>query len=190
MQCVLLLKRILIIGILSLFLTPNSALSNEIEEPKEYRQNNYRAAVPGKVTGAGVIETPQELETFIKQYNPVLLDVYPAARKPDNLADTELWIEPTRSTLPGAVWLANVGLGTLTLPLEEHFRKTLGTLTGNNPGYPVVIFCEPSCWHSWNATKRAVAEGYTQIYWYRAGVKGWEETGLPLVPLHPMRPAP
>lgn len=100
MRCVLLLKRILNIGMLLISFAVNSAHSNEIEEPKEYRQNNYRAEVPAKVTGASVINTPKELKAFINKYKPLLLDVYPAARKPDNLPDSELWIEPSSNLCP------------------------------------------------------------------------------------------
>jgi hypothetical protein len=30
---------------------------------------------------------------------------------------------------------------------------------------------------SWNATKRAVAYGYTQAFWYPEGADGWEAAG-------------
>jgi rhodanese-related sulfurtransferase len=33
---------------------------------------------------------------------------------------------------------------------------------------------------SWNAAKRALAMGYTNIAWYPAGTDGWRAAGLPL----------
>ena len=32
---------------------------------------------------------------------------------------------------------------------------------------------------SWNAAKRAAIWGYTQVYWYRDGMDGWEAANLP-----------
>jgi rhodanese-related sulfurtransferase len=43
---------------------------------------------------------------------------------------------------------------------------------------------------SWNAAKRAVALGYSNIIWYPDGTDGWEKAGLPLTPATPEpRPA-
>jgi len=97
-----------------------------------------------------------------KNEGAVLLDSYPAPHKSKKLLKTELWIEPQRQTLPGTVWLANVGMGNLPEELE--------------------------CWHSWNAAKRAASYGYANIYWYRQGVKGWLEAGYPLTTVQPVRP--
>jgi rhodanese-related sulfurtransferase len=32
---------------------------------------------------------------------------------------------------------------------------------------------------SWNAAKRAVEYGYTSVYWFPDGMKGWTEAGYP-----------
>jgi rhodanese-related sulfurtransferase len=33
---------------------------------------------------------------------------------------------------------------------------------------------------SWNAAKRALAMGYTNVAWYPEGTDGWEAAALPL----------
>ena len=49
-------------------------------------------------------------------------------------------------------------------------RATLPTL--------VVIYCLADCWMSWNAAKRILAYGYSNVAWYPEGTDGWERTGL------------
>ena len=39
---------------------------------------------------------------------------------------------------------------------------------------------------SWNAAKRAAGWGYTQIYWYRDGINGWEAAKLPMKDIEPV----
>jgi rhodanese-related sulfurtransferase len=38
---------------------------------------------------------------------------------------------------------------------------------------------------SWNAAKRALTYGYSNISWYPLGSDGWEQAGLPLVEAKP-----
>jgi rhodanese-related sulfurtransferase len=33
---------------------------------------------------------------------------------------------------------------------------------------------------SWNAAKRALEYGYTNVMWFRDGTDGWQELGYPL----------
>lgn len=153
-----------------------------VPEPVDYRTENYRADVPATLQGGRVLDTPQQLVTLINRSHPVLIDVYPAPHKPDNLTPETLWIEPTRETLPGALWLANVGHGIAPAPLIQLLKSRLPDNS------PVVVFCEPNCWHSWNAGKRAIELGAKEVYWYRAGVTGWKAAGLALETQHPVRP--
>ena len=49
---------------------------------------------------------------------------------------------------------------------------------------PVVFFCAGrNCWHSVNASLRAVQAGYTHVYWYRGGINSWNAAKLPTTPL-------
>jgi rhodanese-related sulfurtransferase len=39
---------------------------------------------------------------------------------------------------------------------------------------------------SWNAAKRALTLGYSDVIWYPDGTDGWTEADLPLAPATPM----
>jgi PQQ-dependent catabolism-associated CXXCW motif protein len=181
----------LTIFILSVFLScfANSEQKPLIKEPAAYRTSDYRSEVPLTVKGAKVIDTAQQLQSFLrKNENSVLLDAFPAPHKPNNFPIDDLWIEPERVTLPGALWLANTGMGNLPEELEELLITQLKQLTSNDKQRSVIIFCEPACWHSWNASKRAVSYGYSNIYWYRQGVTGWQQAGFSVTVQQPVRP--
>ena len=46
---------------------------------------------------------------------------------------------------------------------------------------PVVFLCNgPECWKSYKASRAALAEGYTKIYWFRGGMPEWREKRLPV----------
>jgi len=46
---------------------------------------------------------------------------------------------------------------------------------------PVVFLCNgPECWKSYKASRAAVAEGYSKIYWFRGGMPEWREKRLPV----------
>jgi len=46
---------------------------------------------------------------------------------------------------------------------------------------PVVFHCNgPECWKSYKASRAALAEGYTKIYWFRGGMPEWREKHLPV----------
>jgi len=157
-------------------------------EPDEFRMGDYNSEVPAGVSGAQVIVTAEELERYIATAQPALLDVYPAPNRPEELADDVLWFEPSRETLPEAFWLANVGMGPAPAALETLLADTLEAVTAGDKSFPVVIFCEPRCWHSWNAAKRAVRLGYDNVHWYKGGVEAWRVAGLPLATVRPVRP--
>ena len=178
-----------ILNILHKYAVPLVDETLQVEEPDDYRMSDYGGTVPLTVKGAHVIESANDLSAFLKENDQaVLLDVYPAARKPDNFSAADLWIEPYRQTLTGAIWLANTGLGVLPSNLDAWYMQQLEQLTQGNKDKTVVIFCEPECWHSWNAAKRAASYGYSHIYWYRQGVDGWQNAGLPTQEREPLRP--
>jgi PQQ-dependent catabolism-associated CXXCW motif protein len=157
-------------------------------EPDDLRMGDYNSEVPAGVSGAQVIVTAEELERFIAAAQPALLDVYPAPNRPEDLGEDVLWFEPSRATLPEAFWLANVGMGPAPAALETLLADTLEAVTAGDRSFPVVIFCEPRCWHSWNAAKRAVRLGYDNVHWYKGGVEAWRTAGLPLASVRPVRP--
>ena len=157
---------------------------NGVAEPDGYRMERYRAPVPATLKGATVLTTAA-LQELIAERQPVLVDVLPKARKPADRDPSQLWVEPQRDGLPGSVWLPNVGYGELSAEFASYFASELERLTGGDKSRPVVFYCDPNCWMSWNAAKRAAAElGYTSVYWYPDGVQGWKQAGQQVVAAH------
>jgi rhodanese-related sulfurtransferase len=37
----------------------------------------------------------------------------------------------------------------------------------------------PECWKSYKSARRAMKEGYRRVYWFRGGIKEWNDAGLP-----------
>jgi rhodanese-related sulfurtransferase len=73
--------------------------------------------------------------------------------------------------------------GSISLPNTE---TNADSLAKNIPSKstPVVFYCNGiKCGRSVKAAKIAIAEGYTNIYWFRGGIQEWEAKGLPVV--HP-----
>jgi len=67
------------------------------------------------------------------------------------------------------------GLGSSSPAFQSKFDERLAGLTGGDKQKPIVVFCHPKCWGSWNAAKRLVMLGYARVYWFREGVEGWQE---------------
>jgi PQQ-dependent catabolism-associated CXXCW motif protein len=73
-----------------------------------------------------------------------------------------------------------MGAGALDTAKGEAFRARLRTLTGGDMTKPIVVYCHHACWLSWNAAKRAIADGYRRVIWYPDGIEGWTQAGKPL----------
>jgi PQQ-dependent catabolism-associated CXXCW motif protein len=73
--------------------------------------------------------------------------------------------------------MPGVGLGEVSLAVDDFFRQRLATATREHLGRPLVIYCHQTCWLSWNAAKRAISYGYRNVYWYRDGIEGWKAAG-------------
>ena len=151
--------------------------SAEVEEPDGYRMGEYRAPVPRTLRGATVLDAAG-LADLIAERQPVLVDVMPRPRKPEGRPDDKLWLEPRRDDIPGSVWLPNSGLGELPPETAAWMASRLEALSGGDKAKPLVFYCAPNCWMSWNAARRAVVElGYTAVHWYPDGADGWREAG-------------
>jgi PQQ-dependent catabolism-associated CXXCW motif protein len=147
-------------------------------EPPEYRLDDYRAPVPATVAGGRAIGTA-EAEALWRDHRALFVDVLPAPRRPEALPAETLWKPVPRRDIPGSLWLPDVGRGALTPEVDAYFRDSLTRASNGDKAAPIVLYCLADCWMSWNATKRAAAYGYTELYWYRDGSTGWEAAQLP-----------
>lgn len=156
----------------------------DVAEPQDYRTDAYRTPVPKTLKGAKVVAI-EEAEALYEDGKTVFIDVYPRAPKPPNLPAGTVWRDVTHMTIEGAHWLPNVGYGVLSPDFEAYFRRSLVKLTGNDTMRPVLFFCLKDCWMSWNAAKRALEWGYTNVIWFPDGTDAWQQAGSDLVKATP-----
>ncbi|MET0445134.1 MAG: PQQ-dependent catabolism-associated CXXCW motif protein [Pseudorhodoplanes sp.] len=155
-----------------------------VAEPDGYRTDNYRAAVPATLAGARVLTT-SEAATIWREKTGVFVDVLPRPPKPANLPADTVWRDKPRLHIPGSIWLPDTGYGRLAPDTERYLQDGLAKATDGNRGALVVLYCQASCWMSWNAAKRAMTYGYSNVAWFSEGTDGWEQAKLPLVEAQP-----
>jgi PQQ-dependent catabolism-associated CXXCW motif protein len=158
-----------------------------VAEPAGFWTGPMQGAVPASIAGGQVVDT-QQLAALM-QSHPVLIDVAMSPHRPDNIA-AEAWAPPPHHTVPGAVWLTGVGKGVIAPTVDMWYRARLQALTGGDPAKPIVVFCHPNCWGSWNAARRAIQYGYTAVHWYPEGVEGWQDAGQPTSVVLAQSPTP
>lgn len=165
-------------------LAAGAAGAESVPEPDGYRMDDYRAPTPATLKGAKVVDTVAA-HALWKAGEAVFVDAMPRPPKPANLPPNTVWRDLPRDSVPGAVWLANVGFGSLSDQADTYFRRGLDTAAKSNPERPLVFFCLRNCWMSWNAGKRAMAYGYRNIFWFPDGTDGWAEAALPVERVEP-----
>ena len=143
------------------------------EEPAGFRLTDYRTPVPKTLTGATTLST-EELEALIQASQPLLIDVLPKTKQPDWWPENQVWLPEPHVTIPSAYWLPEIGFGTINEQVEIVFKQFMHEMTEDRLDYPVVLFCRENCWISWNAAKRLVGYGYSQVYWFPDGIDGWQ----------------
>lgn len=148
------------------------ASADTVMEPSDYRMDHYRSPVPDSLQGATVIG-PEAAFALWKTDQVVFVDVLPQAPKPKNLPKGTIWRDKKRLSIPGSVWLPNVGYGAIADITDQYFRDGLSQATKGDKQTPVVFFCLADCWMSWNAGKRAFEYGYTHVFWMPEGTDGW-----------------
>ena len=109
----------------------------------------------------------------------------PRAPKPQNLPEGTVWRDKPRLNIPGSVWLPDTGYGKLAAATEDYLRRGLVRATAGNTAALVVVYCQADCWMSWNAAKRILTYGYSNVAWYPEGTDGWERAGLDLTESQP-----
>jgi PQQ-dependent catabolism-associated CXXCW motif protein len=175
-------QRIAVVAVVAVSVLASApALGDELApfEPDGYRLDNYRAPVPDTLRGARVVTTAQA-EVIWKRGIAAFVDVLPRPPKPSNLPAGTIWREQPRLDIPGSIWLPDTGYGALAQPMKAYLRRGLVKASGGNRAKALVIYCLRNCWMSWNAAKRALAMGYTNVIWYPDGTDGWSVADLPL----------
>ena len=162
----------------------NVLAQQNVPEPDGYRTDNYRAAVPATLAGVRVLTTA-EAEAIWRAGSGVFIDVLPRAPKPPNLPAGTVWRDKPRLNIPGSIWLPDTGYGKLAEPTEAYLRRGLERASHGNKAALLVIYCQEDCWMSWNAAKRVLSYGYSNVAWYPDGTEGWEHANLPVVESQP-----
>jgi PQQ-dependent catabolism-associated CXXCW motif protein len=155
------------------------ATTAEVAEPDGYRLENYRSPTPATLRGARVIGT-DEAETIWRSHAAAFVDVLPRPPRPRDLPAGTLWRDKPRANIPGSIWLPDTGYGELAPSMADYFARGLDKATNGNRARMLVLYCLADCWMSWNAAKRALALGYSDVAWYPEGTDGWLNAFLPL----------
>ncbi|PCH75463.1 MAG: rhodanese [Rhodobacteraceae bacterium] len=149
-----------------------AALAQGVQSPQGYRQSDYDAPVPDDLAGAITIGDDAAYALW-RSGRVVFIDVMPNLARPKSLPEDAVWHGRSRQSVPGAIWLPDVGFGTLDAAALAQLDAGLMAVTGGDRAVPMVFLCRANCWMSWNAAKRAVTRGYTHVFWYRDGSTGW-----------------
>jgi PQQ-dependent catabolism-associated CXXCW motif protein len=170
-------RRLLAVALLALGSTAFAENSSPAE-PDTYRTDNYRAPVPSTLKGGRVLTT-DEAETIWRGGSAAFIDVLPHPPRP-NLPAGTVWREAPRHNIPGSIWLPDTGYGELADSTEDYLRRGLTRASAGDLGKLLVFYCQANCWMSWNAAKRALSYGYSNVAWYPDGTDGWEGADLPV----------
>ena len=174
-------------GVLSfavLLAIPAAHAQGTVAEPDTYRTEDYRAPTPRTLRGARVLTTA-EAEEFWRDKRGTFVDVMPRPPKPANLPPETVWRDRPRHNIPSSLWLVDTGYGKLASDTETYFRDGLAKASRGNRDTWLVFYCQANCWMSWNAARRALSYGYSNVAWFPEGTDGWEQAGLPLVDAQP-----
>lgn len=165
-------KAAIVLGIALLFATASAGSTGDVPEPLDLWTGAMQGPTPKTLAGAAVVDFAA-VEALLPE-KPLLLDVGPAARKPEDFPSDRPWL-PIHRSLPNAIWMPGAGAAPLAAAREDLFYRRIGELTHGDKTKPIVVFCRPDCWGGWNAGKRLVRNGYTSVSWFPAGIDGWQE---------------
>jgi len=136
--------------------------------PTSELTTTYHGKTPTTVPGAKTILT-EELKAMLDSPNPpLLLDVLAGGTR--------------KSVIRGATYIGSrAGDGNVFFAEKRDFARMLSAITNGDKNRQVVFYCLSSeCWLSYNASIRAVSEGYQNVLYYRGGVYAWQAAGYPL----------
>lgn len=165
----------------------SAALAEELPEGVDpatgFRMDNYRAPTPDVMPG-GVVADFALVEQASKGEGYQLIDVYAKGAVADP-ASGEWSNTDNRKQIPGSIWLPGIGFGALSKDQEAYFQRNLEAASKGDKAKGLVFYCMSDCWHSWNAARRAILSGYSNVAWYPLGTDGWTEKGGTLVDVKP-----
>lgn len=165
--------------------TLSRAAQPDVDPVSGYRMERYQAAVPDQPP-AGQRVWIDEVDRLVADERAVLLDVSPIHGAGFDPASGAWRLSKPHQTLPGAVWLPEVGRGAVDPAIAQWFERQLARLTARDKARAIVVFCNADCWMSWNAVKRAASLGYTNLKWFPEGIDGWKDFDRKLVPATPV----
>lgn len=166
------------------------ATAQTVPQPPGYHGEPYRSPVPAELSGALVIDAEAAYALW-HSGRVAFIDVLPRAPKPEGLPAGTIWRDKPRVSIPGAIWLPNVGYEALAPSTDQYFRAGVAQATAGDLAAPVVFFCLDECWMSWNAAKRAMVDyGLTRVFWFPGGTDEWEFQGYPTQAVLPAAPPP
>lgn len=152
-----------------------SAAPAPVAEPSGLWDGPMHADTPTSLKGATVVDA-KALADLIARAHPLLIDVAEQEKKPPSMAPDMPWL-PTHRSIPGALWFVGGGFGTPDPVYAAAYKTRVAALTDRDLDKPIVVFCHPHCWGSWNGAKRLVLLGYRHVYWFPGGVEGWQSAG-------------
>jgi PQQ-dependent catabolism-associated CXXCW motif protein len=149
-------------------------------EPPGLWPGAMEGAVPATLRGATVLPTPAAAKAWIAAQHPVIIDVAPAPKKPPAMAAGMPWLPAAHQDIYGSTWLPDAGRAVLHADRAAAYIHKAATLAGPPPGRPILLYCHPNCWASWNAAKVLVGVGYRHVGWFPGGIEGWVAAGYDL----------
>lgn len=144
----------------------------DVPEPQGLHEGGDFGYTPKTIQGGTALDTAG-VAKLIEEQHPVLVDVAELDRKPPNMPADMPWL-PQHRSIPGAVWLPGAGSPVKEAAFDAALTHRVAQLMGDDKAKPIVVFCHPDCWASYNAAKRLISYGYRDVYWYRDGMEGWQ----------------
>lgn len=165
-------KAAIILTTVLLVAVAHAGSGSDVAEPQGLWIGAMHGPTPKMLSGAMVVDLAA-IEALMAE-KPLLLDVGPVVRKPENFPSDRPWL-PIHRSIPNAIWMPGAGAAPLDAGREELFYRRIEELTQGDKAKPIVVFCRPDCWGGWNAGKRLVTKGYTSVRWFPAGTDGWQD---------------
>ena len=112
---------------------------------------------PATIDGATTVSAEQLLDLVDSNDNLVIIDARGEA-------------DYDKGHIPDVIRIKNTDVNADNLAANIATKDT-----------PVCFYCNGvTCGRSADAAKKAMAEGYSNVYWFRGGIAEWKEKGFPV----------